>query len=844
LKFFRSKRGAAAIAVVVILALFLVRPGADQLRTRIARAISLALGRQVEISSVSIHLLPRPGFDLQNFVVHEDPSFGAEPMLRASEVTAALRLTSLLRGRLEIARLSLTEPSVNLVRNGAGLWNLENLLERADQTHVAPTSKSKTEVRPVFPYIEATLARINFKFGQEKKPYTLTDADFSVWQDSENAWGMRLKAQPVRTDFNLSDTGTIRIQGSWQRATSLHDTPLQFALQWDRSQLGQATTLLYGSDQGWRGTITLSVTLTGTAADLAIRASAAVDDFRRYDLDGGAPLRLAAECSAHYAPLDRTLSALSCLAPVAGGFVALDGGMSGYNNSRTYDLHFAAQNVPMQSLVAFARHTKKNIPEDLAATGTLDTDFRFRRENGAKEPHVTWTGQGETSNFGISSLLTATTLFPDKIPFSLTLGTAQDSRNLSHGPPVEAQIAAGPHLEVGPFKLLLGRPAPVVVSAWASRSEYGLSIQGDASIQRVLQLARSVGLPAAQPNAEGIAKIDLQTAGSWSAFSPATTLGQAQLRSVRAEVRGLNQPLEIASANVALLPGEVEVKDVTASLGGSTWRGSLALPRQCSVPAQCLVRFNLHADTIATDEWSDLLTAHPRKGLWYRLFTSNPQPGNSYLLALHATGQLTVDRLVLHKLSASRVSAKVEMENGVLRLSDLEGDVLGGRHSGEWKADFTAKPPEYSGSGSFQDIDLEQMSQAMHDGWITGRGGASYRATAAGLTASELMASANASLQVDELEGTLPHIVLDSGMGPLHVRRFTGRVLLQGGKFEIAAGKFDAPGGAYQVSGTASLGGVLNLKLTRTHAGGFTVMGPLAAPSVAQAAEARAALKP
>jgi hypothetical protein len=83
-------------------------------------------------------------------------------------------------------------------------------------------------------------------------------------------------------------------------------------------------------------------------------------------------------------------------------------------------------------------------------------------------------------------------------------------------------------------------------------------------------------------------------------------------------------------------------------------------------------------------------------------------------------------------------------------------------------------------------------------------------------------------------------------MGPLHIRRFAGRVLLQDDRFEIVGGKFDASDGAYEVSGTASLGGVLNLKLMRTHAGGFTVMGPLDAPSVAQAtaAEARAALKP
>jgi hypothetical protein len=577
--FLRSKRGMAAVGVVVVLALFLVRPGADQLRTRIVRAIGLALGRPVEVSSVSIRLLPRPGFDLQNFVVHEDAAFGAEPTLRASEVTATLRLISLLRGRLEIARLSLTEPSINLVRNAAGRWNLENLLERADQTHVAPTSKSKTEIRPGFPYIEASSARINFKFGPEKMPYTLTDADFTVWQDSENAWGMRLRAQPVRTDFNLSDTGTIRIQGSWQRAASLRDTPLLFEVQWDRSQLGQATTLFYGSDQGWRGAVTVSAALSGTPSDLAIRSSVAVDDFRRYDLNGGGALRLAAECGAHFAPLERKLSKLSCRAPVSGGFVTLEGEVNGYDQSRTYTLSFNARNVPMQSLVAFARHTKRNIPDDLTATGTLDAQFRFVRTEGLRgpairraiPPQITWSGEGKTRNFGISSALNGTSLFLDRVPFSVSPGTAPDTRSLSHhAPPIWAAILAVPHLQVGPFKLSLGGPAPVVVSGWSSHSEYALSIVREtpgsnacfswrgasACRRRNRTRMESPRLICKSPDH-----------GRRSVRRP--SLGQAQLRSVRAEVRGLNKPLEIASASISLLPSGVEVKDVLATLAGS-----------------------------------------------------------------------------------------------------------------------------------------------------------------------------------------------------------------------------------------------------------------------------------
>ncbi len=824
----------------MVVGLFVFHPGAQRVHTTLVREISTALGRQVEIGKVSVQLLPQPGFDLQNFVVHEDPAFGVEPTLRADEVTATLRLTSLLRGRLEIARLSFSEPSLNLVRNRAGRWNLENVLLRADQTRVAPTSKSKTEVRPGFPYIEASSARINFKFGAEKKPYRLNDADFSLWQDSEDTWAMRLKAEPLRTDFNLSDTGTVRIQGSWQRAANLRDTPLQFNVQWQQGQLGQATTLFYGSDQGWRGAVTVSATLTGTPADLAIAGRASVDNFRRYDLDSAGTLRLAAQCNAHYLPMEARLAKIACTAPVAGGSVDLSGAISGSSNSRLYDLNFIAQDVPMQSVVSMARHTKKGIAEDLVAKGTLDGAFKLQRD-GSASSETSWSGKGETRNFAISSDQTGLSLVLGKVPLALSSGSA--SRGSTHRlVTAGSHIAAGPHLQVGPFKLGLDQPAPVLVSGWSSTSEYSISLEGEAGVRRLLHLAASLGLPAAPTNANGTANLDLHIAGQWSAFSPPSILGQAQLKSVRADVHGLTDPLEIASANVVLLPDGVEVKNLTASLAGSTWHGSLNFPRQCGLPGRCMVHFRLHADTISIDAWSQAFNARG-KSPWYRFFASN-QP-QSYLLNLRARGPVTANRVMIHKLQVSHASANVDLEGGVLRLTDLDGNVLGGKHHGEWKADFTAKPPEYSGSGNFQLVDLGRLSAAMHDGWITGTGTASYRARAAGLTAPELVSSAHASLQIEKVEGTLAHVVLDRSAGPLHVRNFAGRLLLQDGKLEVSDGELDTPEAAYQVTGTASLAGILNLKLTRARAAGYSIAGSLANPTVSEGmpAPTRAALK-
>ena len=89
----------------------------------------------------------------------------------------------------------------------------------------------------------------------------------------------------------------------------------------------------------------------------------------------------------------------------------------------------------------------------------------------------------------------------------------------------------------------------------------------------------------------------------------------------------------------------------------------------------------------------------------------------------------------------------------------------------------------------------------MQDDWITGTGSATYEASASGLTAADLSATAKATLQVEVFAGTLPHIALASG-APLHMRYFSGRLTLSDRHIEIQDGKLDSPEGVYQVSGT------------------------------------------
>ena len=856
-KLFPSRRRTLVAVAAVGLLLFFLRPGAARLKSRIAGSIGAALGRTVEIGSVHIRLL-RPGFDLENLVVYDVPPFGAEPMLRAAEVTADLRLTSLLRGRMEISRLDLTEPSLNLVHGAGGRWNLETLLERAAQTPLAPTA-TRSEPRPRFPYIAATSGRINFKAGPEKKPFALTNADFSLWQDSENTWALRLKAQPFRSDLNLSDTGTLLVSGSWQRARKVRETPLQFTLQWDRPQLGQLTKFITGSDKGWRGAVQLDVTLSGTPEQLQVSTDASIRDFRRYDILSGEALRLRAHCDARYSSLDHVLHELFCRGPVGNGVITVHGDM-GLPGSHAYDLVVMSEDVPANALVALAQRAKRDIPADLSATGVVDGSLSIRGNRDSVNG-VQWMGSGEIAGLNVASASNKVDLDAGSIPFLVSSAAASGSQKKSGQHPAGGETSSGPNLEFGPFPVALGRGGPATVHGWASRSGYKVSIAGEAEIARTLRVARVLGLQALTTTADGIAKVDLQIAGSWVGwtsrapivFSQSQVTGTARLRNVRAEIRGVDGALEINSGEVLLLPDEVRVAKLNANTAHALWTGSLNWPRGCGAPGACLIHFNLSTNEVGLGQISQWASPRQKKRLWYQVLTSAPKAGPSFLASLRASGKVSVGRLLVRDFSATHVSANLSLESGKLRISDLRGDFLGGKHRGQWQMDFRAKPPIYAGEGTFTAISLEQLATAMKDDWITGTADGGYEIKTTGSSPSDFWPSALGTVQFTMRNGILPHISLVDGEGPLRVESFALRARLHDGTVEAEEGILNCTGGIFQVSGKASLARELDLRLVhmpestsaQSASHGYVITGTVADPRVAPVslAETQAALK-
>ncbi len=834
----------ATLAIVLLAVLAPPFVNVNRYRNRVAEAIGRALGREVTVSRIALKLLPRPGIVLSNFVVAENPSYGAEPMLRSDTVTAFLRLTSLWRGRLEIGTLDLDSPSLNLVRRSDGHWNVEELVERASQVSPAPTTKTRPEARPRFPYVEASSGRINFKLGQVKKAFAFTDADFALWLESENQWGIRLEARPTRTDVEVHDTGILKLDGRFQRASSLRDTPLDLKFTFSRGPLGQLTKLIYGRDRGWRGNVRSSASLTGTPAALGITLDAQIDDFRRYDIALGEALRLLAHCTGTYSSSDDALNDVQCQSPVGGGVIEVRGNAQGWA-ADAYDLSLSAERIPAARIVALARHAKKDLPLDLTATGEFEGVFAVRKQPGRLPA---WAGGGRTSLLALQSGVLKQDLQIGAIEVVIPKPNAPSSprskRSVSHKP---VQPAANPELRlaVKPFPIPLGAISPATASAVFDEDHYSVNLKGEAELTRLLNIAKALGVGTPGVGLAGIGQIDLDVAGTWVGFAPPVPSGNVQLRSVTAELQGVTEPLLVSSATATLANQEVTVTSFAAGFAkGPEINGSASFPVHCTAPESCALHFDVRSDDVSLARLNQLVNPSYFNRPWYHLLDIG-QRHEDALLKLHASGHFASPRFELGTAVANNVSATVELDTGKLRVLDLRADILGGRHSGTWTADFTVAPPTYSGTGSMTRVSMAQLGTLMHDNWAAGAVDAQYSVAMRGSNPASLRDSATGSADFTWNDGSLRHVVLDGRGAPLAFSNFVGKVALANGTLTLTDCKLQSGGANYTVKGTASYDRSLAVQLERAGGHSYVISGPLDKPRVetVTAPNAEAALR-
>lgn len=816
----RRARRLAAGGIVVLIAALLLPPfvNANRFRHRLAATMQLSIGRSVSMGDVHFTLLPRPGFVITNLVITDDPVFSAEPVLRAGSVTAALRLTSLWRGRLEIARLSFEYPSLNLVRAPDGRWNVEALLRQASQVPAAPTAAPRPQSRPRFPYIEADNGRINFRQGQEKLPHALMDADFSLWLEAEDQWNMRLEARPTRTDAHLSDTGTLRISGLLRRADKLAATAMRLRVELENAQLGQWTSLLTGRDRGWRGGTDVEARLEGTVSDFTFTANAEVADFHRHDIPNRDSLDARIECTGNASlratpnSSDPGLSSagsyrasLQCAMPLAQGTATLGGDIK-LQRDPDFDLRVGFREVPAAWFANFYRRVKRDVPEDLDAQGAFSGEYRFLRDRTATSGAVVIaSGRGLVTGLQLDSESRGASLAFSNFDVEFLPPRNAPRISLTPAPNELTVSAAGVHL---------GAAVPVYLSARLNRTGVVVAAKGDADLKQLLSAASLFGLSDPRYRPSGFADLNLAVTGIFANFTPPRITGTAQLRQAAIQVDGVAAPLVLQSATLQFAPEAVTVQRLAARLEGSpaVIEGTVTIPRRCPAPV-CASTFDLRAADLNLDELNRALNPRYRSSAWLsfpRIFGGKTEK-SSLLMALQAHGNISIGRLAIKNLVATRATGRLQFDQGKIALSAFHAELLTGRHLGSWSADLTGAEPVFTGNGTVEALPLAQLNSLLRSPLGTGTIRLTYDLTMRGSDATQLRRTADGEIRFRWNNGSWRTAGQTQSV---QFSDWTGTLNLRDEVADLTASVMQTRTGPYQASGRAGFDRGLSLRLS------------------------------
>jgi len=667
----------AVVLIVLVVVCGIVLPplvNANRFRASLSRELGAALGRPVQMENVSLRLLPRPGFDFENFEVAAEPQFGAEPVVRAAKVTVYIRLLPLWRGRVEVATISLQDASLNVARNAAGQWNFAALLERTSQLPAqTPTGKRRSEAGAPFPYVEVTNGRINFKRGEEKLPFSFTDAEFSLWLAQPGEWRLRFRAAPVRTDMNAAYTGDLRLEASVRRGTEgLRNARIAGQGSWRHAPLGQVGRVVLDEDRGWRGEASVDFAVNGTATNAAVQARLAIDGLRREDFGPAASLAVQADCNASLQLVTQMLQDAACVTLTGDGRLALQAHLLELNApfvAQAYSV--ALDHVPAQWMLASLRLVRQGLSPDLEAEGDMSGRFAYDRD-----APVHLSGQVNWQHGALRVSGEPAVQLPDvMVSAEAAMQPATRLRHRLLGR--ENMITdAGAQLKLLPLAVPLGGDAPLEIFGGISRAGYNLSVTGTAQLQRVAPLVRAFGFArwAVLRRVSGLVTADVQVHDAWmrnSASLPAQVQGTVALRNVSVDTAWLPGPIVLAQGKISLSPAAIAWQGLQWSWAGAKFDGAATHVSDCADTESCRWHVTAHAPLLNLQQILNEFRPSATDEL-LSLFRGNANAGWPPFQV-----DLNVDALAAGRLSVAHFSAGIQAANATLDFTRCSGTTLG-----------------------------------------------------------------------------------------------------------------------------------------------------------------------
>lgn len=118
-------------------------------RARILSKASDAVGRKVDVQNISASLGWGVSVDLSGVSIADDPAFSDKPFVTASDVYAKVAVLPLLHRQVEVERLSLKQPVVQIIRNQSGAMNISTIgHKKGEGEAAAPPAQAPAQRKP------------------------------------------------------------------------------------------------------------------------------------------------------------------------------------------------------------------------------------------------------------------------------------------------------------------------------------------------------------------------------------------------------------------------------------------------------------------------------------------------------------------------------------------------------------------------------------------------------------------------------------------------------------------------------------------------------------------------
>lgn len=654
-----------SVAFAILLAAGIAAPylSGNRFAPRIQAALEGALGRKVDLGAIHFSLFAGPGFSVDNVVIHENPAIGIEPIAYVGSLEAVPRLASFFGGRLEFASIRLDDASINLAKTGGpsepGRWNFEPLLNRS--------------VIRAIPEVHVRSGRINFKFGDTKSVFYLTDTDLDIAPPGLNrslgaaAWNVEFTGAPARTDKPAHGFGEFIARGRW---TQTGAGRLDLDVRLEKSEIGEIVSLLHGFDAGVHGTVAASLHLTGPLDDIRVSGNMDIVGVHRWDrmppYGQSWPLRLAGRLNvpAQVVEMESSTAGGETL-PLAVRFRCSD-----YLSQPHWGVALNWNRFPAAPVLDLARHMGADLPPNLNVTGSLDGVLGY-------------TGQGSLQ--GELDFHDASIAIPDS-------------------PPIRSQQARlifdRGHAKLAPAEVRTAQDETAQLEVDYDWKEQSLDLTISTDSMRVESLRAQAALAA-------IPWLDLISSGTWKgqlryqiaaspSAAPATKSGWSgaiDLQDAQFPLPGLAEPVAVESATAHIDGPRVTLDRIHAQAGKIAMEGEYRYEPQMARPHRLRIRIP-EADAAELERLLMPTLRHSR-GLIARALSLGRPSLPEWLADRHLDAAVQIDALHLTGADIGDLQTHLVWDAAKAEFTDIRANLDGGRVTGVLLVGLRGSRPTY-----------------------------------------------------------------------------------------------------------------------------------------------------